>query len=217
MHFDILVEDQSGKKMLEILMPKIKGSADTFTVKSYKGIGTIPKHMKNPKDAANRIFLENLPKLLNGFGRTYYGYGKDYKAVVVVVCDLDDKCFKTFIRQLQNILDNCTKKPDTHFCLAVEEGEAWFLGDIPAIKKAYPKAKDNVLQSYTNDSICGTWEKLADAVYPGGAQALSAKGIHAKGTEKAKWAEDISPCMDLSGNLSPSFQHFIKKIKDCRL
>ncbi len=33
---------------------------------------------------------------------------------------------------------------------------------------------NNILNSYVNDSICGTWETLADAVYLGGAAALIA-------------------------------------------
>ncbi|MDR3176930.1 MAG: hypothetical protein LBU06_10435, partial [Desulfovibrio sp.] len=41
--------------------------------------------------ADRRILLDQLPRLLNGFGRTFAGYGDSYKAVVIVVCDLDDK------------------------------------------------------------------------------------------------------------------------------
>ena len=63
------------------------------------------------------------------------------------------------------------------FCLAIEEGEAWLLGDIPAIKKAYPQARDAVLNGYGNDSICGTWELLADAVVRGGSTALDKEGM----------------------------------------
>jgi len=43
MHFEILVEDQSGKKALDILVPKIIGDRHTFKIRAYKGIGRIPK------------------------------------------------------------------------------------------------------------------------------------------------------------------------------
>ena len=43
MHFEILVEDQSGKKALDILVPKIIGDEHTFKVISYKGLGHIPE------------------------------------------------------------------------------------------------------------------------------------------------------------------------------
>lgn len=61
MHLEILVEDRSGKKALEILVPKIIGSGHTFKIHCYKGIGRIPRNMKNPRDAKRRILLENLP------------------------------------------------------------------------------------------------------------------------------------------------------------
>ena len=188
MHFEILVEDQSGKKALDILVPKIIGDDHTFKVYSYKGIGRIPRNMKNAANADKRILLENLPRLLKGYGRTFHGYSKNpkdsYQAVVILVCDLDDKCLKDFRQDLFGTLNACNPRPETYFCIAIEEGEAWFLGDLKAINAAYPRAKAAVLHSYENDSICGTWEKLADAVYPGGSAKLSEKGWQAVGAEK---------------------------------
>lgn len=213
MHFEILVEDQSGKKALDILIPKIVGDAHTFKVHPYKGIGRIPKNMQDPEDASKRILLDNLPKLLKGYGNTFAGY-QNYSAAVIFICDLDDKCLKKFRGELCDILNACSPKPETRFCIAIEEGEAWFLGDLNAVKEAYPRAKDSVLNSYVNDSICGTWEKLADAVYQGGASALSAKGWLSVGTEKSKWAQEISPLMAVENNQSPSFRYLLRKIQE---
>lgn len=214
MHFEILVEDQSGKKALDILIPKIIGDTHTFITHSYKGIGRIPRNMRDTDDASKRVLLENLPKLLKGYSKTFCGYPTEYPAAVILVCDLDQKCLKAFRQELFAILNACNAKSETRFCFAIEEGEAWFLGDLNAIKTAYPQAKDNVLNSYTNDSICGTWEKLADAIYPGGAQELSKKGWQAVGAEKSKWAEKISPCMDITDSLSPSFCYFRDKLQE---
>jgi hypothetical protein len=208
MHFEILVEDQSGKKSLDILVPKIIGDGHTFNVYPYKGIGRIPKNLTANGDANKRILLDQLPRLLRGYGNTFANYPENYPAAVILVCDLDDKCLKTFRQELFNILNTSHPKPETRFCIAIEEGEAWFLGDIPAVKSAYPKAKDAVLNTYVNDSICGTWERLADAVYNGGSAALCAKGWQAVGAEKSQWAEKISPHMDVANNASPSFVYF---------
>jgi hypothetical protein len=212
MHFEILVEDQSGKKALDVIVPKIIGDDHTFKVHPYKGIGRIPKTLGVNEDANKRILLDQLPRLLRGYGNTFVKYPVDYPAAVIVVCDLDDKCLKAFRQELFNILNACNPKPETRFCIAIEEGEAWFLGDLPAVKTAYPKAADAVLNAYVNDSICGTWERLADAVYSRGATALSAKGWQAVGAEKAHWAEKISPHMDVTNNASPSFIYFRKKL-----
>jgi hypothetical protein len=209
MHFEILVEDQSGKKALDIIVPKIIGENHTFRVIDYKGIGRIPKNLKSGGDANKRILLANLPKALAGYGKSWPpGY-----AAVIVVCDLDDKCLKSFRSELFDLLNTCNPRPETRFCIAIEEGEAWFLGDISAIKKAYPKAKSSVLSSYVNDSICGTWEQLADSIYKGGSQRLSCQGWQAIGAEKSVWAENITPHMDFDNNASPSFNYFLKKLK----
>lgn len=212
MHFEILVEDQSGKKALDILVPKIIGDSHTFNVHPYKGIGRIPRGLKPTTDASKRILLHQLPRLLRGYGKAFSNYPEDYPAAVIVVCDLDEKCLKAFRQELFSILERCDPSPETRFCIAIEEGEAWFLGDIPAIKDAYPSAKDAVLNRYTNDAICGTWELLADAVYPGGADALSKQGIQAVGAEKSTWSLYISRHMDVDNNASPSFNYFRWKL-----
>ena len=215
MHFEILVEDQSGKKALDILVPKIIGkNSHTFKVHSYKGIGRIPKDLNHEADPTKRMLLNCLPQLLRGYGKTFAKSFSNLPSAVIVVCDLDNKCLKTFCQELLAILDTCNQKPETRFCIAIEEGEAWFLGDIPAIIKAYPKAKRSVLNSYKNDTICGTWEHLADSVFQGGSKALSAKGWQTIGAEKSRWSQTIAPYMDIKNNKSKSFCYFMKKLQE---
>ena len=64
MHFEVLVEDQSGKKTLEVLMPKIIGEQHTFTLHFYSGIGHIPKNLQNETDVSKRVLLNQLRRLL---------------------------------------------------------------------------------------------------------------------------------------------------------
>lgn len=214
MHFEVLVEDRSGKKALDILIPKIIGDQHTFKVHAYQGIGRIPKNLRVRENINSRPLLNLLPKLLKGYGKTFSGYPDNYPAAVVLVCDLDDKCLKAFRRELVDILDSCNPQPETRFCIAIEKGEAWFLGDLAAIKAAYPKAKNNVLDSYINDSICGTWELPADAVYPGGSNNLKNKGWQGVGREKSNWSEKIIPHMDVENNASTSFRYFLGKVRE---
>lgn len=214
MHFEILVEDSSGKRTLDILMPKILGDQHSFRVIDYRGVGHIPKNLSSSAEADKRILLDRLPRLLRGYGRTFAGYPPNYSAAVILVCDLDDRCLKTFRQELFTVLEACNPKPETRFCIAVEEGEAWLLGDIPAIKTAYPKVKGEILSGYENDAICGTWERLADAVFIGGASALGKKGWQAVGREKSDWAANIAPHMDVDANASPSFRYFRDKIRE---
>lgn len=114
---------------------------------------------------------------------------------------------------MHGVLQACKPKPTARFCLAIEEGEAWLLGDKVAVTTAYPRAKDAVLRSYQQDSICGTWETLADAVFDGGADALKAKSWQAVGAEKSAWALRISPHVDVNRNASPSFETFSRALR----
>ena len=211
MHFEILVEDQSGKKALDILISKILGNQHKFKVRYYKGIGHIPKKLTNPINASADLLLNQLPMQLRAYGKSY---ANDPNKVVIVVCDLDNNCLKTFRQGLFTVLNSCNPKPETRFCIAIEEGEAWLLGDISAIKAAYPTAEDNVLNNYKNDSICGTWELLADAVFSGGSSALKNRGWQAAGREKFVWAQKITPYMNIDKNASPSFCYFRDKIRE---
>jgi hypothetical protein len=210
MHFEILVEDISGKIALEILVPKIINTEQhTFIIHHYKGIGRIPKNITSSSDPKKRILLDQLPRLIQGYGKIL----SYFPAILIIICDLDDRCLSTFRKELLELVNSCDPKPKTQFCIAIEEGEAWYLGDLAAVKAAYPSAKQAVLNLYTNDSICGTWEKLADAVFSGGVQKLSKLGWQGIGKEKATWAEKISPIMDIDNNQSPSFCYFRDQLR----
>lgn len=214
MHFEFLIEDLSGKKALEIMVKKIIDETHTWKIHSYKGIGRIPPGMREVNDPKKRMLLTQLPKLLNGYGKTFAGYPKTIQAAVIVVTDIDNRVFDKYIHELKNVLEKCSKKPRTEFCLAIEEGEAWFLGDLNAIKKAYPHIKMRILSNYKNDSICGTWEKLADAIYPGGSPKLKNNGWQFVGKIKSEWAEKISIHMDVDLNKSNSFCHFRDTVRN---
>lgn len=60
----------------------------------------------------------------------------------------------------------------------------------------------------------GTWERLADVVYKGGAKSLKAKGIQAVGTEKTSWAKNIGNYLEVTKNKSPSFMFFVNCIRE---
>ena len=87
-------------------------------------------------------------------------------------------------------------------------GEAWLLGDRNAVKTAYPNAKNSVLDGYEQDSICGTWETLADAVHVGGSTSLKKIGYPETGRAKYEWAGMIATHIDVDSNESKSFQVF---------
>lgn len=205
MHIEVLVEDSSGERLLAQLLPQIlgeQGEPHTWRLKAYKGIGRIPKGLSAKADPAKRILLDQLPRLLQGYGKTP---GID---AVVVVLDTDRRDCKSFLQELKSVADQCKPAPNTLFRLAIEEMEAWYFGDRAALLKAFPRAKRDVLDRYVQDSACGTWELLADAVHAGGVAAIKKAGWPLPGQLKHEWAEKIGPFMTLHQNSSPSFCKF---------
>jgi hypothetical protein len=201
-HIEVLVEDSSGARLMDHLLPMMLGAHDnphTWRIINYKGIGRIPKNMTAKVDAAKKTLLENLPKALEGYGCT-----PGYDAVFVLV-DTDDRNVEQFRRELAAMVSACRQPPKTAFGLATEETEAWYLGDRSALKAAYPKADARVLKRYEQDSVCGTWELLADALVKGGAKAVKAQGWRHAGELKHEWADKIGPLMNIDENQSPSF------------
>lgn len=205
MHIEILVEDSSGAKLVEALLPVVigpQGEPHTWRVHPYKGIGRLPAGLSAKADPSKRALLDQLPRLLTGYGKSA---GID---AVVVVVDSDRRDCNAFLGELKNLLLKCHPAPNTLFRLAIEEMEAWFLGDRQALLAAYPRAKTNVLQRYKQDSVCGTWELLADAIHPGGLAAILKGGWPLPGQAKHEWAEKIAPRMNVEHNQSPSFCKF---------
>lgn len=205
MHIEVLVEDSSGAKLVETLLPMVIGSQGephTWRVHLYKGIGRLPPNLSARTDPAKRALLDQLPRLLAGYGKTP---GID---AVVVVLDSDQRDCKVFLNELMALLRKCRPAPHTLFRLAIEEIEAWLLGDQRALLAAYPRAKKDVLARYRQDSVCGTWELLADAIHPGGSAAIRTAGWPLPGQLKHEWAGQIGPHMDVEANQSPSFCKF---------
>ena len=212
MHFELLVEDQSGGIALEFFLDKILGANNSrysWKIHTYKGIGRIPKNLHHVPDRSNRLLLDNLPRLLRAYGQSLGGTD-----VVVVVVDSDNRDCIAFKQDLMAVLNGCNPQPRTLFRIAIEEGEAWLLGDRAAVKSAYPSAKDSVLDSYIPDSICGTWEVLADAVHPGGSARLRRLGYPDTGKAKCEWAREIAPHLNIDSNQSKSFNVFRDGIRN---
>ncbi|UUO14177.1 hypothetical protein [Dolichospermum heterosporum] len=119
MHFEILVEDVSGKTTLEILVPKIiNPEQHTFNIHAYKGIGHIPKNLISNSDPKKRILLDQLPRLIQGYGKTFASYPPNYHAVLIIICDQLIKHSQYLRRACEKLFYKLTPNK-IHYSLAV--------------------------------------------------------------------------------------------------
>ena len=211
MHFQFLIEDQSSAVLIEILMQNLisQNPAVTYNCKYFKGIGGFTK--KNTvKETKSGKLLNDLATYLRGFSKSL----QHSQSAIMIVLDNDDHDPDAFLEELQAVADKNAISADHSFCLAIEEVEAWLLGDQNALLLAYPGAKQAVLQAYKQDSICGTWELLADAIYPGSLKKFKTDcpTYVDVGNWKSECAREIGRYMKPENNISPSFKHFMAEI-----
>ena len=97
--------------------------------------------------------LNDLPIFLRGYDKSLNVPG--YEAALIIVLDNDRNNPAEFQKKLEELAKSQMISIDHVFCIAVEEMEAWLLGDRNAVLKAYPSAKTSLLNDYEQDSICG--------------------------------------------------------------
>lgn len=168
----------------------------TLTVIPHRGKGKLPSDPSKAPYPRHEGLLEQLPAKLRAYGRAL----NPATDRLLVLLDLDNDSCTELKGRLIALLDYCEPKPVVLFRIAIEETEAFYLGDPHAIKEAFPQANLKKLKSYEQDSICRTWELFRDVV---GAQS----------EDKVRWAERMALCLGVEwrgkkANPSPSFQQF---------
>lgn len=193
MHIEFLVEEQSAEAALYNLIPTILGNNIEFTVHPFQGKSDL---------------LANLPSRLKGYGSWL---PEDWR--IVVLMDSDNQDCRILKSQLEDIAGKAglitkTAAGDSRFQvlnrLAIEELEAWLLGDVEALRAAYPRVSKHLAQKekYRDpDAIAGgTWEAME--------KVLQNAGYHKGGLPKVTAAREISRHMNPEVNRSRSFQVF---------
>jgi hypothetical protein len=201
MRIHFLVEGSSDEILIEGIFHRMC-PGHSCKIYPHQGKGSLPGRFDEqaPKQPTNTL-LDNLPfklKALDSF------LSPETERVVVLV-DVDNQ--ETYLRQRFSELETwlSTLTIDVIVCFAIEESEAFLMGDWRALVKAFPKASKKEHNKYQQDSICGTWEILQ-------------KVIKSPFENKTHWAREISPHMNTSGrgkfaNRSPSFQAFRKNVR----
>ncbi len=92
--------------------------------------------------------------------------------------------------------------------IAIEELEAWFMGDAGALKAAFTSLRSaNFPGSFSNPDNGGTWERLH--------RFLKRHGIYRNSYPKIEAARKIARYMEPDRNRSRSFQSFLQGVEAC--
>lgn len=175
--------------------------------------GLLPQHvtLEEPSVYAGK------PDLLKKLEGRLRGFAHDPSIRVVVLVDRDkDDC-----SELKRRLDDTVKRAGLSLCRAgqqtpgrvltrivIEELEAWFLGDIPALATAYPKLSKTLgeRRGYrVPDDIVGPAEAML--------RALNGAGYHMSRLRKLELAEKVAPHLDPDSNESASFRAFVSGVR----
>jgi hypothetical protein len=197
MRLHILVEGASEQALLEAWLPRFLPSGHTYKIIRHQGKGKLPKNPSEKPNPRHHGLLDQLPAKLRAFGKSF---NPETDRVLVLVDSDNDDCFDLKNR-MTDLLNYCKEIPTVLFRIAIEETEAFYLGDLNAVKKAFPKAKK---KNYVQDSICGTWELFRDV-------------IGEESENKVGWAKQIGLYLTTQwkgtqANRSASFRHFCKAI-----
>ena len=156
--------------------------------------------------------LRRLPGVLRG----YASYLPTAGGRLVVVVDRDDDDCHALVASIRAAIEDSGLRVDREngegdvLCrVSCEELEAWFFGDIAAVRQVYPRVPDSLgsRAAYRDpDAIAGgTWESLE--------VVLQQAGYMRGGLRKVALAESVAPHMDLANNTSRSFQVTIAGIR----
>ncbi|MBP5181253.1 MAG: hypothetical protein J6127_08215 [Clostridiales bacterium] len=207
MHIEILTEDKSGAVVVERLVKRLLKQNDfeaDVAVRPHRGCGSLPKDWDSRPEKFESALLNLLPAKCRAYNKVYGGTD----TILVVIMDSDDKDPDELRRELYLVCKKYARNIRSVVGLCTEEIEAWLLGDIKAIMKAYPDSDIKIYEEYVQDSICGTWEMLCKTTFPETYENIIDIGYPAIGHYKARWAEAISLYMEPDNNVSPSFITF---------
>lgn len=190
MRVHVLVEGKSESELIERWAPRaFKGH--TFIAHPHQGKGTLPKNPTHKPDPRRHGLLDLLPATLRAYGSSPNAAGD----AVLVLVDADREDCTKLKAKLVSLVQSTNPRPKVVIRIAVEETEAFYLGDLRALRIAFPNADMRKARRYQNDSIVGTAELFGEIVADGG-------------LNKVHWAEEMGLRLTTnpSRSTSPSFR-----------
>jgi len=194
MHVELLLEEPSAEAALARLLPKLLPPESSWRLHPFQGKADL---------------LKKLPSRLRGYAQGWLP--DDYRIVVLVDADQDDcRALKRTLEDAASAVGLPTRSAvgaAGRFVvlnrIAIEELEAWFLGDVEAVATAYPGVPLSLgrrRRFRDPDALRDTWEALE--------RVLQDAGHFRSGLRKIEAAGHIAAHMEPSRNRSRSFRCF---------
>lgn len=142
---------------------------------------------------ARRGLLDQLPARLRAYGKSL----KPDSDRVLILLDADGKDCAALKAKVQRLYESIDPRPVAKIRVAVQESEAFFLGDPQAIRRVWPNADTSYLTRTVPDTEW-TWELFQNV-------------IGEVSEAKVRWARSIAPHLTTAyrgstANRSPSFR-----------
>ncbi|MEO8844309.1 MAG: DUF4276 family protein [Kofleriaceae bacterium] len=197
MKVHVLVEGSSERAFIDRWAPRAF-PGHQFVVHPHQGKGTLPRDLAATPDPRHRGLLDLLPATLRAYSATTAMVADG----VLVIVDLDDDERAKVEARLVEVAETALPLRVV-IRLAIEELEAFYLGDLKALKAAFPEANMVLATEYVPDSIVGTAE-------------LFGQIIDDDGLRKVSWAEQMGARLTTVGarSRSPSFKALHASIRE---
>ncbi len=181
----VFTEEPSAKKVFEVILPKMLPENVYFRVFDHQG--------KQDLENAIKSTIPSISKIPG--------------ARILIARDQDSSNCKEIKRHLQEMINQVCNRPYL-VRIACRELEAWFLGDMNAIKQAYPRFKPEQYATradFKDVDLLHRPDEWLLRIIPeySGMETLS----------KVANSENIAPFMDLEHNSSVSFNNTISGIR----
>ncbi len=199
MKVHILVEGPSDRVFLEGWASRFL-RAHELQPHPHQGKGKLPSRKRWGKapDRNNRSLLHQLPAKLRAWNSSLDP--QEHRVVVLLDADTDD--IGKLRQEVEAAATELAPRLQVLVALAVEETEAFYLGDLAALKAVWPQADMEKARAYEPDSVCGTAELFGKIVGDGG-------------LNKVDWASRISPRLTTkpAESRSPSFRRMCQDLQ----
>lgn len=182
---------------LRAFLPRVLPDGQTFEVFSFQGKSDL---------------LAKLPQRLRAYSTWL---PTDWR--IVVLLDRDDDDCRILKRELEQVANSARLKTRTQARggawqvanrIAIEELEAWYFGDWPAVRAAYPRVPESVARAASfrdPDAIRGgTWEAFE--------RVLQRHGYFKSGLPKIEVARTLGARLDPARARSRSLQVFLSVV-----